>query len=209
MARLPPGRIKGEQSVRRVVAALIAATDARHRGTQDHSDRVMTYAVEVAKRLGVNGSRLDRLRLAAELHDVGKFAVPESILAKPGRITTEEFDQIKTHAEAGEQILRAADLLEVAEIVRSHHERWDGSGYPDGLAAEKIPLESRIIVGTDSLDAMTAHRSYREPLTIEQAREEIERCAGTHFDPAVAEAMAAMIDTSVVTSVAPSERRRD
>lgn len=195
-----------DRSVRLLVNGLSAACDARDPATQDHANRVMTYVSEIGVRLGLSPVGLERLQFAAELHDIGKLAISERILSKTGKLKPEEFEEIKVHCEAGEKILRAAGLGEVATIVRSHHERWDGGGYPDGLSGKAIPLESRILVGADSLDAMTTHRFYREPMTLDEARPEVKRCAGSHFDPRVAAAMVAIIDAGIVRSVAGRSR---
>jgi HD-GYP domain-containing protein (c-di-GMP phosphodiesterase class II) len=191
---------QAEEVDRRVVAGLIAAVDARDHGVQDHADRVSRYALLIAESLSVSEARIVRLRLAAKLHDIGKLAVPESILGKPGPLTPEEFELVKTHCASGEGILAGAGLTDVAGWVRSHQERWDGSGYPDGLAGDAIPLESRILAGADALDAMTSDRPYRSALTPTQVRDEVRGCAGTHFDPRVAEAMIAIVDTGLLSS---------
>jgi HD-GYP domain-containing protein (c-di-GMP phosphodiesterase class II) len=129
---------------------------------------------------------LDVLVRAAELHDIGKMAVPDAILAKPGPLNAEEWEFMRRHTIVGERILGAADALRpVASIVRSSHERWDGGGYPDGLAAEEIPLGSRIVFVCDAFDAMVTDRSYRRRSSVEQALAELRRCSGTQFDPAV------------------------
>jgi HD-GYP domain-containing protein (c-di-GMP phosphodiesterase class II) len=185
---------------RRIVTGLIAAVDARDHRTQDHSDRVTEYASRIAAGFSLSETQKERLRMAARFHDIGKLAVPERILAKAGRLTPGEAEQVKAHCAIGEQILQAAGLTDVARWVRSHQEHWDGSGYPDGLAGESIPLESRILAGADALDAMTSNRPYRRALSIEQAREEVKRCSGTHFDPRVAEAMVEIIDAGLVES---------
>jgi polar amino acid transport system substrate-binding protein len=189
---------RAEEMDRRIVTGLIAAVDARDHGTQDHAERVSEYAELIAESFSLSDARIGRLRLAARFHDIGKLAVPERILGKPGELSPEEFEQVKTHCAIGEQILRQAGLTEVAGWVRSHQERWDGSGYPDGLAGESIPLESRIVAGADALDAMTSNRPYRRALTIEEACVEVRRCAGTHFDPRVAEAMIAILDAGLI-----------
>jgi polar amino acid transport system substrate-binding protein len=166
---------------------------------QDHAERVSEYACGIAATFPLSEARIQRLRLAAKLHDIGKLAVPERILRKPGDLTDHELELVKLHCAIGEEILCKAGLTDVAGWVRSHQEYWDGSGYPDGLAGESIPLESRILTGADSLDAMTSDRPYREALTPIGAREEIERCSGTQFAPRVAEAMVAIIDAGQLT----------
>jgi HD-GYP domain-containing protein (c-di-GMP phosphodiesterase class II) len=183
----------GDQA-RRIVNGLIAAVDARDHRTQDHADRVSAYAGVIAARFSLSESRIERLRLAARFHDIGKLAVPERILSKRGKLTPAEFEEVKAHCAIGEEILRQAGLVDVGRFVRSHQEHWDGTGYPDGLMGDSIPLESRILTGADSLDAMTSDRAYRTALTPAHAREEVRRCSGTHFDPSVADAMLAIIE---------------
>lgn len=137
--------------------------------------------------LHIKGDDLVELELAGLYHDIGKISIPDSILNKPGKLTEEEFEVIKTHTEVGYQILRAADeYSDLAEHALSHHERWDGTGYPRGLKAEQIPLFSRIISIADSYEAMTADRPYRKAMNQEIAIEEIIRCSGSQFDPKIA-----------------------
>src|SRR5262249_38087358 len=129
-------------------------------------------------------AELEELRLAAELHDVGKLAVPDEILRKAGPLTEEEWAFVERHTLVGQRILAAApSLARVGEIVRATHERWDGTGYPDGLAGEAIPLAARVISVCDAYTAMTARRPYRLPVTSDAAIEELTRCAGSQFDP--------------------------
>jgi HD-GYP domain-containing protein (c-di-GMP phosphodiesterase class II) len=136
---------------------------------------------------------LRTLRQAAELHDVGKLAIPEEILNKPGPLSDDEWEFVRRHPLIGERILGAAPALGAAgKLVRSTHEHWDGSGYPDGLANSKIPLGARIIAVCDSFDAMTSPRPYAEPMSTQQAIRELLRCAGTQFDPEVVDAFAAV-----------------
>ena len=132
---------------------------------------------------------LDEVVRAAELHDVGKMAIPDEILHKAGPLTQEEWTFVRRHTMIGERILSAAPaLLPVAKIVRASHEHWDGSGYPDGIAGEEIPLGARIVAVCDAFDAMTTHRPYRDARSVEEALEELRACAGTQFDPAVVDA---------------------
>jgi polar amino acid transport system substrate-binding protein len=126
------------------------------------------------------------LMLAAHLHDVGKVAIPEPILLNRGTLTPDEYEVVKRHCLSGSRLLEASGLREVARWIRSHHERWDGTGYPDGLAGENIPLEARILGIADALDAMTCVRLYREPISGSAAADEFERCAGSQFDPELA-----------------------
>jgi diguanylate cyclase (GGDEF)-like protein len=151
-----------------------------------HTRGVATLAVEVGRRLGVTGHALEELERAAQLHDIGKIAVPDQILRKPGQLTDDEWAFIRQHTLVGQRILAASPALRrIGDIVRATHERWDGAGYPDGVAGEAIPLPARIIAVCDAFDAMTAARPYRPPLEPSAAVEELIRCAGSQFDPAV------------------------
>jgi HD-GYP domain-containing protein (c-di-GMP phosphodiesterase class II) len=146
--------------------------------------------VKTAVQLGYTGERLEFLRLGGELHDIGKIGTREDILNKPGPLTPEEFEHIKGHAALGERIL-APTLAEspmVLRIVRSHHERMDGGGFPDGLVGTQIPVEARIVAVVDAFDAMTTNRAYRPSRTPADAVDELRRCAQTHFDPEVVDA---------------------
>ena len=154
-----------------------------------HLSGVAELAVDVARRLGMDGEELDEVSRAAELHDVGKIAVPEAILRKPGPLDDEEWAFMRRHTVIGERILSAAPaLVPVAKLVRSSHERWDGDGYPDGLAGEAIPLGARVVAACDAYDAMTTDRPYRPAMPIADALAEMRRCAGTQFDPRVVDA---------------------
>jgi ribonuclease P protein subunit RPR2 len=169
------------------VAVLASALESRDFGTSRHSRRVTAYAtrlaLEVAPRLLDDPS----LEWGFLLHDVGKIAIPDRILLKPGWLTADERRRMQEHAELGERLLAHVPLLnqEGARVIRSHHERWDGNGYPDRLSEESIPLGARIFAVVDSLDAMTDTRPYREPIGWEAAVEEILRCRGDQFDPDV------------------------
>jgi len=143
----------------------------------------------VATRLELDGEELDEVVRAAELHDVGKMAIPDEVLRKPGPLTEEEWAFVRQHTIIGERILSAAPaLLPVAKLVRASHERFDGSGYPDGLAADAIPLGSRIVAVCDAFQAMTSPRPYRPAIPVEDALAELRACAGTQFDPEVVKA---------------------
>jgi two-component system, cell cycle response regulator len=143
----------------------------------------------VGSRLSLLSEELDEVVRAAELHDVGKMAIPDEILHKPGPLTDEEWSFVRQHTIIGERILGAAPaLLAVAKLVRASHEHWDGSGYPDGLAGETIPLGARVVAVCDAFDAMTTSRPYRDAMSVEEALTEIRACSGTQFDPTVVEA---------------------
>jgi len=150
--------------------------------------------VAVGRELGLGPEALDEIARGAELHDVGKVAVPEAILGKPGPLDEAEWQIMRQHTVIGERILAAAPALRpVARLVRSSHERWDGSGYPDGLVGERIPLGARIITVCDAFDAMRQARPYAASMTEAQALAELHRCAGTQFDPRVVDAFAAVL----------------
>jgi diguanylate cyclase (GGDEF)-like protein/putative nucleotidyltransferase with HDIG domain len=175
----------------RTIEALALAIDAKDETTQEHLQRVQVYAVEIGRDLGMSGEELDALRAAALLHDIGKLAVPEHIISKPGKLTPEEFERMKIHPVVGAQILeRVRFPYPVAPIVRSHHERWDGSGYPDKLKGEEIPLGARILAAVDTLDALATDRQYRKALPLDEAVGVVLREAGKAFDPKVVEVLA-------------------
>jgi len=168
---------------------LANAIEVRNEYTRGHVERVTAYALLLADQLGWQGKRLEALRFGAILHDIGKIHVPETILTKKGPLTAEEWVEIKRHPINGAEMIRDIPYLTLAvPAVRHHHERYDGNGYPDGLAGEAIPLEARIVTVADGLDAMTTTRSYRVALSLNQACEEITSCSGTQFDPLVVEA---------------------
>ncbi|MBZ5495477.1 MAG: response regulator [Acidobacteriia bacterium] len=178
-----------EESYRFTLEALAAALDAREHETQAHSQRVREYAITLAQGLSLKTEDLIDIGRGALLHDVGKIGVPDSILLKPGKLTPDEWIQMKRHPLVGYEILRGVRFLApAAEIVLAHQERWDGTGYPNGLACTEIPLGARIFGVVDTLDAMTSNRPYRRALSFLAAREEVRRCSGTQFDPKVTEA---------------------
>lgn len=167
--------------------ALTSSIDAKDHYTHGHSERVALLSRKLATKLGLSEQEVERVWIAGVVHDVGKIGVPESVLMKPGKLTYEEFEQIKQHPLIGYEILK--DIPPLAKMlpgVRSHHERWDGGGYPDGLAGENIPVIARILAVADAFDAMSSTRSYRPALTREKALKEISDCGGTQFDPALA-----------------------
>jgi diguanylate cyclase (GGDEF)-like protein len=168
------------------VHALARAVDAKDGYTHSHSQRVARYAAELGHALGLPDERLEMLRTAGILHDVGKIGIPDAILLKPARLEADEFAVMRRHSELGRDIIAGAGLEEIAEWVLRLHERFDGRGYPDGLAAEEIPLESRVLHCADALEAMTSSRIYRPGMEVERALAELERGAGSQFDPQVA-----------------------
>jgi putative nucleotidyltransferase with HDIG domain len=173
---------------RRTIETLALAIEAKDQTTHDHLERVETYAVAVGKELGLGETELEALRAAALLHDIGKLAVPEYIISKPGKLTPEEFEKMKTHTIVGAEIVeRIRFPYSVAPLVRGHHERWNGTGYPDGLAGERIPLGARILAAVDCLDALASDRQYRRALPLSEAMAMIESEAGKSFDARVVE----------------------
>ncbi|HEY9443306.1 MAG TPA: HD domain-containing phosphohydrolase [Gemmatimonadales bacterium] len=175
------------------VQMLARALEAKDAYTRGHSIRVSRYAVATARRMGFQGALLDGIRLGGELHDIGKIGTRESVLHKPGSLTADEFRQISEHPVLGERMLSplARESPDVLRIVRSHHERLDGRGFPDGLRGERIPVEARIVAVADAFDAMTTRRPYRESRPPEQAMAELRRVAGTQLDPEAVEAFVA------------------
>lgn len=167
--------------------ALVTALDFRDNETQGHSSRVVEYAVLIASTMGVREPEMSWIRQGAILHDVGKIGVPDAILKKPGKLSLEEWDDMKRHPEMGFRMLQHIHFLAPAlDIVLCHQERWDGSGYTRGLKGEQIPLGARIFAVVDTFDAMTSDRPYRPAMSIQAAREEVDRFAGIQFDPQVA-----------------------
>jgi putative nucleotidyltransferase with HDIG domain len=178
-----------EESYKITLEALVTALDAREHETQAHSQRVREYTLTLAQDLGLSEYELLQVGRGALLHDVGKIGVRDSILLKPGKLSTEEWVEMKKHPQIGYEILRSIDFLSpAAEIVLCHQERWDGKGYPNGLSGNDIPLGARIFAVVDTLDAMTSDRPYRKALSFDAAQREIRACSGTQFDPGVADA---------------------
>jgi putative nucleotidyltransferase with HDIG domain len=173
-----------EQLLVATVGALANAIEARDPYTRGHTDRVSRMALVLCEAMGWNRERLRVAKMGSLLHDIGKIGVPDSILLKPGRLEPAEMERMRAHPTIGAMILQGIDELKPAvPFVVAHHERWDGRGYPKGLAAEQIPIEGRILAIADSFDAMTSARPYRAPLALDEAAAEIRRCAGTQFDP--------------------------
>ena len=170
----------------RTIEALALAIEAKDHTTHDHLQRVRVYAIEVAKELGVCPAEMEALHAAALLHDIGKLAVPEHIISKPGRLTPEEFEKMKIHPLVGAEILeRVRFPYPVVPIVRAHHEKWDGSGYPFGLKGEEIPIGARILSSVDFLDAMASDRQYRRALPLDEVMQRLVAESGKSFDPKV------------------------
>jgi len=173
-----------QDSTLRTVQALANSLEAKDNYTSGHSERVTHYALLLAERLGLSDKMLQNLRYASQLHDIGKIGITERILNKPDKLTDWEFAAIKDHPVIGERIIQTLDFLdEVRAIIRHHHERWDGAGYPDNVLGEDIPLLARIMAVADSYDAMTTARPYRAALSRDAAIAELVHCAGSQFDP--------------------------
>ncbi len=174
----------------RTIEALALAIEAKDQTTHDHLQRVRVYAMELGKDLGLSDDEREALRAASVLHDIGKLAVPEHIISKPGKLTPEEFDKMKIHPIIGAEILEHVEFpYPVVPIVRAHHEKWDGSGYPNGLSGEAIPIGARILAAVDCLDALASDRQYRRALPLDEAMACVAAEAGKHFDPRVVEVL--------------------
>lgn len=185
-----------EQSYDITLEALGDALDMKDAETEGHSKRVTAYTLALGRALGLNESHLRIVGRGAFLHDIGKMAIPDAILRKPGKLTAQERDIMRTHSELGYLMIRKIPYLrDAAEIVYAHQECYDGSGYPRGLRGEQIPVGARIFALADTLDAITSNRPYRKAATIAQARKEVLRCAGTQFDPAIVDVFVATPDS--------------
>jgi diguanylate cyclase (GGDEF)-like protein len=188
----------------RAAASLAKAVDARDTYTGSHSERVSELAARVATRVGLDPEQVELTRLAASLHDLGKLAIPEEILRKPGALTDSERLVLERHPQIGFRMLDSLGVDPVADLVLHHHERWDGAGYPDGLSGEQIPLGARIIFVTDAYDAMTSDRVYRPKLSTDAAFAELVRCSGTQFDPGIVAAFVEEFRESSALEAAPA-----
>jgi putative nucleotidyltransferase with HDIG domain len=170
----------------RTIEALALAIEAKDETTGEHLQRVRVYAMEIAKELGLSEDETEALRAASVLHDIGKLAVPEHIISKPGKLTPEEFEKMKIHPIVGAEILEQVHFpYPVVPIVRAHHEKWDGTGYPSGLSGESIPIGARILAAVDCLDALASDRQYRKALPLDDAMAKVVADAGKSFDPKV------------------------
>jgi diguanylate cyclase (GGDEF)-like protein len=199
-------RHKEQQTTRRGSAheLLLRTLAEREPGLREHVAGVATLAVAVGERLGLGGNELDELRLAAELHDVGKLAVPDAVLQKPAPLDDAEWAFIRKHTLIGQRILAGVNALTgVGRIVRSTHENWDGTGYPDGLAGEQIPLAARIITACDAFSTITSERPYRAARTATEAAAELRRCAGTQFEPAIVTALCELLTQGLPLATDP------
>jgi diguanylate cyclase (GGDEF)-like protein/putative nucleotidyltransferase with HDIG domain len=185
----------------RAAASLARAVDARNAYTGSHSQRVAELAARVARHMDLPEDQIELTRLAASLHDLGKLAIPEELLRKPGPLTEPERMILERHPQIGFRMLESLGVDTVADWVLHHHERWDGSGYPDGLPGDQIPLGARIIFVADAYDAMTSECVYRRRVSPQEAVEELERCAGTQFDPAIVSAFAEELALSATVAL--------
>lgn len=175
--------------------ALEEAIGAKDPYTRHHMSRVATFAGAIARELGLSPRSIAICETAGRIHDIGKLVVPDHILLKPGALSPAEFERIKQHTVRGEQIaLRSSALSDVAKVVRAHHERYDGRGYPDGLAGEEIPIEARVVAVADTFDALTSTRAYRPARSVEEAIAELRRVAGTQLDPRCVDAFLRCLD---------------
>jgi response regulator RpfG family c-di-GMP phosphodiesterase len=179
------------QTYQNTLLALVAALDAREHETSDHSQRVVKYTTAIAERMTVQGLDLEEIGRGALLHDIGKIGVPDAVLLKPGKLTPEEWEEMRRHPDIGNQMIVSIPFLSTpAMIVLSHQERFDGGGYPRKLRGEEIHIGARIFAVADTLDAMTSDRPYRKATTFENAMAEVQRCSGSQFDPEVVRAFA-------------------
>jgi putative nucleotidyltransferase with HDIG domain len=172
----------------KTMMTLAVILDARDPYTKRHSENVTRYSVAIAREMGFGSAQIETIRRSSLLHDIGKIGIRDDILLKPGKLSPEEFEQIKIHPLKSQEIVSSLPFLkEVALLVRHHHERFDGKGYPDGKSGEDIELGARIMAVSDSFDAMTTDRPYRKKLPLDQAVNELINCKGTQFDPKVVE----------------------
>jgi ribonuclease P protein subunit RPR2 len=196
-------RARAQQLTRSYMAtvrALSNAVEARDAYTGKHAERVAAYGITIAHAFGIALPEAPEIEFGFLLHDIGKVAIPDSILYKPGALTDDERRLMSTHPAVGAEIVSGIEFLqEAAEVVRSHHERWDGTGYPDGLAGEEIPLAARVFAVADVFDALTTERPYRPAMSLVEARRIIVRGSGSHFDPAVVHAFETIEDETLIT----------
>jgi putative nucleotidyltransferase with HDIG domain len=181
-------------TVTQVIAGLVTAIEIRDKYTYGHSLREAGHAVALAQEMGLPAQQVEDVRRGALLHDIGKLFVSERILHKPGQLTHDEFEAVKEHAALGAAVVsRVTPLRKIAGIIRHHHERFDGTGYPDGLAGDRIPLGARVVAVVSVFGAMIEERPYRRMLTMEETLSELERGAGSQFDPGVADVFARLV----------------
>lgn len=186
---------KLEQAYLDMIQTLRYTVEAKDTYTRGHSDRVAEYSVLIGEKVGLPEDQIKLLRIGGLFHDIGKIGIPDSILQKQAKLTDEEYSEIKNHPSIGAHILGAATIFnDIIPIVKHHHERYDGRGYPSGLKGEEIPYLARIAAIADTFDAMTSRRSYRDALELQVVKDEIERCKGSQFDPQLAEVFLNILD---------------
>ena len=178
------------------IETLRYTVEAKDPYTRGHSDRVAEYSVLIGEKLGLSEEDLRTLRIGGLFHDIGKIGIPDSILLKESKLSDDEYSQIKNHPTIGAHILQNATIFQdILPIVKHHHERYDGNGYPSKLKGEEIPYFARIAAVADTFDAMTSKRTYRNAIPLEEVKEEIKRCEGTQFDPSIAETFLEILNT--------------
>ncbi len=183
------------RNIMRTINALVSAIDFKDHLTRNHSDNVKHYACVIANKMGMPEEEIDGLKEACKVHDLGKIGVHDNILTKAGKLTEQEFKEMKLHSLAGAVILKPFHFLDkVVQMVRQHHERYDGKGYPDGLKGEKICLAARIMAVADSFEAMTSDRTYRKRMSKDDAVEELKKYSGSQFDPNVVEVFIKLLE---------------
>lgn len=193
-----------QEMTTQTITAIANALDAKDTYTEGHAERVSAYSAHIAEKLGMSEEEVRNIRFVALFHDIGKIGVPDSVLNKPGRLSTEEFDQMKQHTVVGGEIIKDLDMIPGVFVgARYHHERYDGTGYPEGLKGAEIPQIARIIAVADAYDAMTTNRIYRNRLTNEQALSELEKGMGTQFDPDAVSALIDMLRTGTLKNLSP------
>ncbi|MGE3854620.1 MAG: HD domain-containing phosphohydrolase [Planctomycetota bacterium] len=181
------------------IRALVATIEAKDRYTHGHSERVTEFSMAIAESMGLGTEELDNIRLGAILHDIGKIAVPDRVLNKPSRLSEAEFLLIKNHPVHGAEIIKHISNIEpVIAVVLHHHEKWNGTGYPDGLAGDDIPVQARVVAVADAFDAMTSSRPYRSNFSVEQVIREFERCADDHFDGRIVQHFVKLLETGTI-----------
>jgi len=186
-----------EQTHFETVIAFSEALDAKDQYTAGHSRRVMEYSVDIGKRMGLGEDDIEQLKKAALLHDIGKIGVPDAVLHKEGKLSDVEYSIIKSHSEIGANILKSIKSFKhLVPSVYHHHERFDGSGYPQGIKGEQIPLHARIITITDSFDAITSNRPYRKAFSLKDAISELEQNKGIQFDPYITDIFIGILNDS-------------
>ena len=194
--------IRQHSTFLQTMESLATALEARDEYTRGHSQRVCEVSMMIGERMGLSPAALEELRVGTILHDIGKIGVPDAILNKPGRLTDEEFEIMKTHTIKGYEICKPLNLSEgVLMIIRNHHERLDGSGYPDGLRGGDLPLPLRIVCVADAFDAMSSRRPYRGVMPIKKVLAELSRHAGTQFDPVVVEHLKELLSSPRMTAL--------